>query len=80
MDPDQIFKTKLKVTEPSEESFFYLLLKIERRINMALARKCDRCGVFYDRYNEDNTYNICKQFDLCPKCKDELIKWILKGE
>lgn len=47
---------------------------------MALARKCDRCGVFYDRYNEDNTYNICKQFDLCPKCKDELIKWILKGE
>lgn len=47
---------------------------------MALARKCDRCGVFYDRYNEDNTYNICKRFDLCTNCKDELVKWILKGE
>ena len=66
---------------------------------MALARKCDRCGVFYDRYNEDkscnventnamafifhhedNTYKICKRFDLCPNCKDGLVKWILKGE
>lgn len=66
---------------------------------MALARKCDRCGAFYDRYNEDescniektnamafifhygnNTHDICKQFDLCPDCKDELVKWILKGE
>ena len=25
---------------------------------MALARKCDRCGVFYDRYNEDESCNI----------------------
>lgn len=66
---------------------------------MALARKCDRCGVFYDRYNENKSYNVedtnsmaftfrysnnthdvCKYFDLCPKCKDELVEWILKGE
>lgn len=66
---------------------------------MALARKCDRCGAFYDRYNENkshniedansiafvfrygnDTYNICKHFDLCPKCKDKLVEWILEGE
>lgn len=25
---------------------------------MALTRKCDRCGAFYDRYNENDSYSI----------------------
>lgn len=25
---------------------------------MAVARKCDRCGAFYDRYNENNNDSI----------------------
>ena len=35
---------------------------------MALAKKCDRCGNFYDN----------KSLDLCPSCKDSFEKWLNK--
>ena len=33
---------------------------------------------FTFRYS-NKTYDICKHFDLCPDCKDELVNWILEG-
>lgn len=51
---------------------------------MSKARKCDRCGKFYDEYQADyhvtmkkGAYN-CKSLDLCPDCTNKLIKWLDK--
>ena len=55
---------------------------------MAVARKCDRCGAFYD---EPKMSEVCGIWwmcgveavggprDLCPKCTDELSDWIEGG-
>lgn len=53
---------------------------------MADAKKCDRCGEFYNNEPRPsfiiikNTYSFpC--IDLCPKCIEELKKWLeLKNE
>lgn len=59
---------------------------------MAKAMKCDRCGDFYEHYRmgymgkyingislanttKGEYINLC-MFDLCPKCCEELIKWL----
>ena len=42
---------------------------------MALAKKCDRCGKFYD---EQDRYYTHKPLDLCPICKDSFEKWLNK--
>lgn len=55
---------------------------------MSEAKKCDRCGNFYDIYETDNhtagfrfvdkRYNLSSQtiYDLCPDCMGELINWL----
>ena len=56
---------------------------------MAVARKCDRCGAFYD---EPKMSEVCGIWwmcgaatvgsprDLCPKCTDELSDWMEGGK
>lgn len=56
---------------------------------MAVARKCDRCGTFYD---EPKMSEVCGIWwmcgaatvgsprDLCPKCTDELSDWMEGGK
>ena len=54
------------------------------------AYKCDRCDKLFEEYEGQGTrrfYNIttdpCSSghcLDLCPKCNDELQKWIRKAE
>ena len=51
---------------------------------MSKAKKCDRCGKFYDFFEADyhvtkkkGTYNG-KALDLCPDCTQKLIKWMEK--
>ena len=46
---------------------------------MANAKKCDRCGAFYEdqqkvQFIVTNSafFNYC---DLCPKCSKELVEW-----
>ena len=53
---------------------------------MANAKKCDRCGEYFDYSSKgfnhlmlDNSYrlgNNIKSFDLCPKCMDVLGSWL----
>lgn len=55
---------------------------------MALAKKCDRCGVLYEHYKSLNGISleryghkgdfICteKKFDLCPDCMAALVKFL----
>lgn len=49
-----------------------------------IARKCDRCGSFYIPNYSTIMYTINKktlfdvQIDLCPKCHDDLIKFMTK--
>lgn len=48
---------------------------------MALAKKCDRCGKFYDEnINIMITFNHYYSgiLDLCPSCKDSFEKWLNK--
>lgn len=53
------------------------------------ARKCDRCGAYYDPYNKskrangfmflnivDQAYETHKPIDLCPSCMDDLYTFI----
>lgn len=54
------------------------------------AKKCDRCGAFYDRYGtktqateirliNGDTCNKCacdKAYELCPECMKEVETWI----
>jgi len=56
---------------------------------MAVARKCDRCGTFYDMPKVDEVSGIwwmCgaatvgSPRDLCPKCTDELSDWLEGGK
>lgn len=57
------------------------------------ARKCDRCGGFYDytrkrdvtlnfltECNGPKTDRMSKKIDLCPKCQKKLIEWYNKVE
>ena len=54
---------------------------------MASARKCDRCGEYFDNSSHslnhivlDNSNSITnkyvKSLDLCPSCMDVLISWL----
>lgn len=54
---------------------------------MSDAKKCDRCGKFYDAYEPINdasgfrfinSWNGALQgiYDLCPDCMEELTKWL----
>lgn len=60
---------------------------------MARARKCDRCGKFYEEYllNSNEFYKVClirtesydyrnSAKDLCPECMKEFIEWYKKGQ
>lgn len=54
------------------------------------AKKCDRCGAFYDKYGSSkqateikiingDTCNRCacdKSYELCPECMREVETWI----
>lgn len=47
---------------------------------MSKARKCDRCGAFYEPYKTDTiilTKNVTSidGVDLCPDCMDTFKKW-----
>ena len=57
------------------------------------AKKCDRCGKFYDPYTFDSSesyrYDVIKdchpypntiKIDLCLTCKSELVKWLNEGK
>ena len=55
---------------------------------MAVARKCDRCGTFYDMPKTGEVSGIWWMYgvetvgsprDLCPKCTDELSDWMEGG-
>ena len=50
---------------------------------MAQAKKCDRCGKFYDIFQQKRKFRIeadCVQYgrtlDLCESCYAELEKWV----
>lgn len=55
---------------------------------MSSARKCDRCGKYYDHHTSKNikskqvigiriqTPTYFDDYDLCPKCADKLLKFI----
>lgn len=63
---------------------------------MAIARKCDRCGKFYDHYSKgvNTLYNGAqrmhrdlggsfgyeKSFDLCPECMDAFDEFMIDGK
>ena len=61
---------------------------------MAWAKKCDRCGKYFDWQREETsgfeflTYNhvngkYCvdnEEYDLCPKCVEYLYDWIDRKE
>lgn len=53
------------------------------------AKKCDRCGAFYEQKATDGMYKykVIKDgypysavIDLCPNCTDELEKWVVEKE
>ena len=48
---------------------------------MSKARKCDRCGAFYEPYKTDilitkNPVHPINGLDLCPDCMDTFKKWL----
>lgn len=53
---------------------------------MAYAKKCDRCGTYFDcnptGYNQimiENSYAIrtkLKKFDICPTCMKRFTQWM----
>lgn len=55
------------------------------------AKKCDRCGKYYDHYKDNKNFNSLRKFscsslenytaqgyyiDLCKECRDEFIEWM----
>lgn len=59
------------------------------------AKKCDRCGILYENYiNNDNCSNAIRIsyrkedftvvnndfFDLCPKCMESFERWLKEGK
>lgn len=53
------------------------------------AKKCDRCGKFYEHYNGDDiimSHNFFKAvygkrtYDLCPECMEKLREWFKEGD
>lgn len=57
---------------------------------MAKAKKCDRCGSYYQLDREMGVFTnlaesdeFCKRFksyDLCPSCRDAFKDWVKGGE
>ena len=53
---------------------------------MAIAKKCDRCGGYFDKdssgYNQiliDNSFtlgNHLRVFDVCPTCMKQFMEWM----
>lgn len=49
---------------------------------MSKAKKCDRCGKYYDPYKNEillATGSLQNVIDLCPECKGELTDWLSDG-
>ena len=49
------------------------------------AKKCDRCGDYYDPYDrhDGDEVNVCDLFeekDLCPSCHVKLNVWYKEGK
>lgn len=47
---------------------------------MSNAKKCDRCGAFYEPHKANFVlFNqkriVCEAMDLCPVCSDSLESW-----
>ncbi len=60
---------------------------------MAIARKCDRCGVLYERYDDIECDGVPTNrvvisngiinksgYDLCPSCCLEFVRWLMDSE
>lgn len=58
---------------------------------MGIAKRCDRCGQYYERYYPEftvikylgqrtATYRKNTSLDLCPDCTKELKTWIEIGD
>lgn len=52
---------------------------------MSNAKKCDRCGAFYEEKHQmffviENNGITIKMKDLCDKCEKELIDWVEKND
>ena len=45
---------------------------------MAIAKKCDRCGLYYDPYNCENDAEKINAIKLIPACSNEFMKWFKK--
>lgn len=49
---------------------------------MSDAKKCDRCGAFYEPHYPTNPTTIIKRaprmrtIDLCPVCQDSIESWL----
>lgn len=59
---------------------------IKEENNMANAKKCDRCGMYFDKIRcETGDFNVIsinntdtgekKSVDLCPSCRESFMKW-----
>ena len=51
------------------------------------AKKCDRCGKFYEGKEEikpvelfvrdqEKSYRKLSSIDLCPTCREDLLRWL----
>lgn len=54
---------------------------------MAIAYKCDRCGVLFEKnmdharyYNPYGAERIWDVLAFCPKCYGEFLKWFEEGK
>ena len=53
---------------------------------MSSAKKCDRCGKYYEPYNEarrlmrPNPTNSFDCYDLCKECNYKLVRWMNKHQ
>ena len=47
---------------------------------MSRAKKCDRCGNYYDLYDHDieiiKSAVLHEYIDLCPRCHEDLKDWL----
>ncbi len=57
---------------------------MEKGEAMAKAKECDRCGFLYKEVCDVPIVQVtvyypnkgCSEIDLCPKCKEALMKWV----
>lgn len=49
---------------------------------MSKAKKCDRCGRYYDPYYTEILLAkgmLQNVIDLCPECEEQLTDWLSEG-